>query len=75
MHFFSPRPNLLYIYFSIGLGVHEILQLILTKIIEGGGGETEFDRILPEFCPNLPKICPNLPEFLHRQNLEGGAGA
>ena len=86
--FFLPRPNLF--YFGIGLGVHEILQVIPVKIIDTRKEEkktnfTEFPtsfaricRIPPKFSPNFARICPNfarnLPEFSHRQFFFFGGG-
>ena len=66
--FFSPRPKFL-LNLSIGLGVHEILQVIPAKMIDE---QKKKNRIFPNFSHVLTEfgICPNsarnLPEFLHR---------
>ena len=57
-------------YISIGLGVHEILQVIPAKIIDEQKKKKkkkknmlpflpEFAQSLPEFALILPEVCPN----------------
>ena len=69
-------------YFSIGLGVHEILQVIPAKIIyerrkRGGGTLLEicptFSRVFRISCPNLAEICPN--SYICKMGGGGGAHA
>ena len=64
--FFCPRArNCIFIYPSIGVGVHELLQVISDKIFwqakkkkKRGGGE-----VLPEFGRNLPECCSNIAQI------------
>ena len=56
--FFLPRPNLF--YFGIGLGIHEILQVIPVKIIDTRKEEKK--RIFTEFPTSFARICPNSPQ-------------
>ena len=55
-------------YPSIGVGVHEILQVTPDKTKQNTKkvmpwSLPEYYPNLPEYCPNLPEHCPNLPEF------------
>ena len=55
--FFSPRPKTV-LYFSIGLGVHEILQAIPAKIIDEQK-KIKLKKVnLPEFSQSFVRILP-----------------
>ena len=60
-HFFPPcLKYVLFYIFSIGLGIHEIPQVISAKIIDEkkkGKKWNKFAWIFSEFCTNLPKFC------------------
>ena len=55
---------------SIGVGIHEVLQVpsdkkYLSRI---------FAQILPEFCPNLPEYRLNFARIRYIGNIRGGGG-
>ena len=65
VHYFFTAPESV-LYFSIGLGVHEILQVIPAKNNWRGEKLTEFVTSFAWICPNFtkfPRTCPNFAEF------------